>query len=182
MVPQMNKKLIFAILSMFLVSSPSLAKVVTFGDWDTSIAVDDFTDEVTASAWSTGGKKYNSYKSVGLRCMDRKIYITFDTVSYVSSNSSYVIVKARVDKNATGFFVGKLYSNSNNSGWIPNVARDKSGIIKQEVKVNSFISEMKKGSKLLIQASNTRKSNIEQVSVSLKGFTKAYNTIKSACK
>jgi len=177
----MNKKILLMMLSMVLVSTHSIAKVDKFGDWRVSIDVNDFTDEVTASAWSSGGKKYNDYKSIGLRCIDKNINITFDTVSYISSNNSYITLKARVDKKPTEVFVGKLYSNSHSSGWTPNIASDKSGIVKQKIKINSFIKQMKKGNKLLIEASNVRRSNIEQVAVSLKGFTKAYNSINAVC-
>lgn len=177
------KKLIFlSILSLCLFSATSFAKLQTHSDWKVSIETDDFTDEVTASAWSLGAKKYNDYKSIGLRCMDKQVYITYDVVSYVSSHNSYVMVKARVDKNNTNVFAGKVYSNSHSSGWLPLIAKDSSGTIEQEEKLKPLISEMKKGNKLLFEASNLRRSNIEQVEVSLSGFTKAYNSIAAICK
>lgn len=178
----MNKKLLLSLLPICLITTPSFAKVDTFGSWRVMVNVDDFTDEVNAEAWAVGSKKYNDYKAIGLRCMKGDMYLTYDTVSYVSSNNSYVMVKARIDKNETEVLLGRNYSNSNSSGWLPKIASDSSGTIEQEKKLTSLIEQMKKGNRVLMEVSNTRRSNIEQVSVSLSGFTKAFNKVKSVCK
>lgn len=141
-----------------------------YGGWYTSVSKDDFTDKIEASAFIFGKEVYGDYTTVGIRCMDGDIHLTFGMVRFIDSGSNNVNVRYRVDKNNSEELIGYTFSNSNDSGYsIQKIPEE-------------LVLQMRSGQKILIEVSNKRRSNIYQNSFSLIGFTKTYNRIWRNCK
>lgn len=154
---------------------PEKVEKIELGDfryskWYGYIEKDGFSDKTKAGALVIGKKVFADYSSVGIRCSMGKVALTFDTVKFMDFSGRKVSIKLRVDKNPTRYFDGYLYTNSNHSGILENELSD------------NLVLEMKKGSKILLEISNEKRSNIYQYKFSLSGFTKTYNKIWSNCK
>lgn len=143
---------------------------VTYGNWYTYVEKDDFTDEIQAEAFVFGKKVYNDYMTLGIRCFSGNVRLTFDMAKFVAFGGNDVSIRYRVNDKSSGSLNGRLYSNSNKGGYDDYTLS------------NPLLSEMKQGSRLLLEVANDRRSNVYQSSFSLSGFTKAYNRINYHCK
>lgn len=141
-----------------------------YGKWYVDIGKDELTDEIHSSAYVFGPKVYGSYASIGIRCFSGLVKLTFNTVRFVDFSGGDAELIYRVDKESPEKSTAYLYRNSSNSGY------GRSEIPEE------LVLQMKKGSKILLEVSNKRGSNIYQNKFSLSGFTKAYDKVWRNCK
>ncbi len=141
-----------------------------FGDWHSVVSKDDFTDEVVAEAFVFGRKIYNNRVSIGARCMSGEVKMTFDVVRFVNSGGRPVNIRYRVDDGGANVLSGYVYSNSTNSGFSAEEIQEE------------LVTEMKAGSRILVEVSNGRRSNVHKSFFALNGFTGAYDRVLQNCK
>ena len=154
----MKKSIVaLAMLSVVSVSAPAVASgnvSLTSGDWKVLKFVDDFDDSVSYQLYSVGK---NRNLRIDLSC--KSDFVTYVGYQGVDDNIS---VKYRIDKNDTVRFYGNHIVSSD--------------LIYTDSQFN--IDQMKKGHNLKMQINGY--SSIKDT-ISLKGFTKAYNLFNSKC-
>lgn len=142
-----------------------------YNDWQASITEDEFDGTLHAKAFTFGKQVYNDRQSIGIRCFDNGIKITFDMIRYIASGQKRVLGRYRIDQNTAVKFDSILYSNSFSAGYQENFIKD-----------NNLLDNLKSGSEIIIEISNKRRSNIYKERFSLLGFKQAYEKVNEYCK
>lgn len=173
----MRARLLFFLFVLFLVPAELSAadpKYLFFDDWVLVLDQDQFTDEVLVEAISPD--ENDNKKFIGIRCLEKKIVLTFNAESYIDQKNQVVQIRTRIDKNKYRLLVGKIYSNSTQSGWVPTF------MFKSIEDQNNFFSQMKKGRIMRLEVSDVHQQRAVLVTSSLKGFTELYERFDSYCK
>lgn len=142
-----------------------------YSNWHVYIEEDEFGGSPSVEAFSFGKNVYNSSQAIGIRCFDEGIRITFEMVKYVAIGGRRVLGRYRIDKNDAQRFDGRLFTNSRSSGYQIDL-----------IQGMGLLEELKSGTRIMLEISNKRRSNIYKGSFSLLGFTKAYKKVKNHCK
>lgn len=158
--------------------------------WYSSSNKDEFTNEITYSAYGQAGSDYKlssrkttfmsrSGYSFGVRCDisksgNKDFMLTFSVDNAIATPNSSVAVFVKVDENDPISLSGKLYSNSYESGFVRLTSGNKSLLEK-------LVSQGVAGSKMSVRIQDSRKSSIENYSVLLRGFTKHTKEALKAC-
>ncbi|MGO1297254.1 MAG: hypothetical protein ACTMIA_08080 [Vibrio sp.] len=158
--------------------------------WYSSSNKDNFTNETTYSAYGQAGSDYKfdsgqktfmgrSGYSFGIRCdvsksggKDFMLTFSVDDVLATPNSDAYIYVK--VDENNPIEFVGRLYTNSYKSGFVRLNLTNRSNIEK-------FVAQSISGKKMSVRVHDERRSDIENFSVLLRGFTRYTAETLKAC-
>lgn len=158
--------------------------------WHSSNEKDGFTNATTYSSYGLAGSDHQLSNgqwlfnnkagySIGLRCDvsadgSKDFMLTFRVDSSLATPNSDAYVYLKVDSNQPLDFLGRLYSNSYRSGFVRMTPDNRSGL-------HSFISQAKAGKTLSVRVHDKRRSDIEDYSVLLRGFTQHTAQALNAC-
>lgn len=173
----------FSALILLTASFSSIADEL----WYSHSEIDDFSGEKSHNTYSYSvyqsdyfeGWQKNYEKEFGLRCDvskvgDQDFMLTFSVPSAIATPRSAVEMMIKVDDQEPLSFEGNLFSNSYQSGYILMSS-------KNETNIAELITKMKAGSLALVRVNDLRNSEIVDMKISLKGFTKSSKDALSAC-